>query len=188
LRNALLRRKLDGPAAAMALPSDRRPLPAGEGPMSEGSLLSDEAVATLTGLDQLRLIVSGAVDQPTMAETLGFRLSEVAEGRAVVLARPNVAFMNPSGAIHGGWASAVLDSALGCAVHATLAPGERFATLELKVNLTRPILPDTETLSAIGTIVSRGRRVATSEARLTDGEGRVYAHGTSTCLVIGPEG
>lgn len=153
---------------------------------NDPTLLSDETIETLSGLDQLRLIVAGEVEQPTMARTLAFRLVEVGEGLAVFRARPDAAFRNPLGTMHGGWAATVLDSALGCAVHATLAPGERFATLELKVNLTRAITALTGELEATGRIVSRGRRTATSEARLTGSDGRLYAHGTSTCLVIAP--
>lgn len=152
--------------------------------MQQTKLLPDEAIATLSGLEQLRLILSGAVGQPTMGDTLAFRLVEVAEGHAVFRGRPDERFLNPLGTVHGGWASAVLDSALGCAVHSTLAPGERFATLELKVNLTRAITPATGDLVATGTIVTRGRRVGVSEARLVDEAGRVCGHATSTCLVL----
>jgi uncharacterized protein (TIGR00369 family) len=152
--------------------------------MTNDSILSEEAVAAWSGLRQLQAIVDGTVGQPTMARTLAFRLVEVAEGHAVFIALPGESFLNPSGTMHGGWASSVLDSALGCAVHSTLAAGERFATLELKVNLTRAITPETGELTAVGTIVTRGRRAATSEARLTDGAGKVYAHGTSTCLIV----
>jgi uncharacterized protein (TIGR00369 family) len=155
-------------------------------PHQDPALLPEEAIRSLSGCDQLRLIAQGEVGQPTMAETLDFRLLEVEDGRAVFSARPGAAFRNPHGTMHGGWASTVLDSALGCAVHSTLAPGERFATLELKVNLTRAITTGTGELVATGRIVSRGRRVATSEARLEDEEGRLYAHGTSTCLVMPP--
>lgn len=92
-----------------------------------------------------------------MAAPLGSRLAEMAEGRAVVRARPQHAFVNPHGRMHGGSASTVLDSALGCAVHSTLAPGERVATLELTVNLVRAVLPETGELLAVDTIRARGR-------------------------------
>ena len=148
-------------------------------------VLPRDVIAQRSGLEQLRAIIAGEMPQPTMARTLAFALVDVSEGRAVFRAMPNAGFMNPLGTIHGGWASAVLDSALGCAVHSTLAPGDMFTTLELKVNLTRAIRPDTGALIATGTILTRGRRTATSEARLCDETGRIFAHATSTCLVIG---
>ena len=152
--------------------------------MPDVAIIPEEAMATLSGLDQLRGILDGRFAQPSMGATLGFRLVSAAEGHAVFEGMPTAAMMNPFGTVHGGWASTVIDSALGCAVHSTLGPGERFTTLELKVNLTRALYPGTAGLTATGTIVTRGRRIAVSEARLVDGEGRVCAHGTSTCLVM----
>jgi len=147
-------------------------------------IISEETVQRLSGLEQLRGIVEGTLAGPSMGGTLGFRLVAVDEGRAVFSGAPSVGAMNPLGTVHGGWAASILDSALGCAVHATLSPGERYATLELKVNLIRPLMPGMAPLTATGTVISRGRRTAVSEARLADGEGRVCAHGSSTCLIL----
>lgn len=155
--------------------------------MDEATRLSQDEIARLSGLDQLRGIIEGRLPSPTMMETLAFRLVEVAKGQAVFEGAPTAAMLNPLGTVHGGWAAAVLDSALGCAVLTTLAPGERFATLELKVNLTRTLLPGMAALRATGSVVTRGRRTAVSEARLVDAEGRICAHGTSTCLITPPE-
>ncbi len=156
--------------------------------MGEPKVLPEEAIRGLSGLDQLRGIIGGTLPQPPMAATLAFRLVSVSEGEAVFVGTPDERFLNPLGTIHGGWAATVLDSALGCAVHATLLPGERHATVELKVNLTRAIVPGLGEMTARGTIITRGRRIATSEARLTDAAGKIYAHGTTTCMVIAPEG
>lgn len=146
-------------------------------------ILPERAIATQTGLAQLAGIVDGTYPQAAMADTLSFRLVEVADGRAVVHGTVSERFLNPLGIVHGGWASTLLDTALGCAVHATLAAGERFATLQLNVHLTRAITTHTPRLVATGTVVSRGRRAATSEAHLTDDAGVVYGHATSVCLI-----
>lgn len=156
--------------------------------MAKPHILLGETVAGLSGLEQLQAIVAGRFGQPTMCETLGFRLVAAGEGEATFVGRPTGAMMNPFGTVHGGWAASVLDSAMGCAVHSTLASGENFTTLELKVNLTRALRPDMAPLTALGTIVTRGRRIAVSEARLLDAEGRVCAAGTSTCLIVRPDG
>ncbi|XWN34120.1 MAG: PaaI family thioesterase [Devosia sp.] len=143
----------------------------------------DEMIARLTGLEQLETIVEGSHPGPTMATSLCFHLVAAEFGKATFEGQPNQNFMNPLGTVHGGWAATILDSALGCAVHSTLLKGERYATLELKVHLTRAILPDMPTLRAIGTIVHRGRQVATSDAQLLGEDDKVYAHGTTTCLI-----
>lgn len=145
------------------------------------------AAAQPSGLEQLQALVNGNGPELAMGRTLGFRLAAIAEGVAEFVGEPTAAFLNPLGTVHGGWACTLLDSALGCAVHSTLAPGERYTTLELKVNLTRPILPGSGTYTARGSIVSRGRRVATSEARLVNRDGKVVAHGTTTCLIMAAE-
>ncbi|WP_226574781.1 PaaI family thioesterase [Acuticoccus sediminis] len=121
-----------------------------------------------------------------MGKTLNFELVSADLDRVVFRGTPTDQFMNPLGTVHGGWASAILDSALGCATHVTLAPGELFTTLELKVNLTRAIRPDGRALTATGRMVTRGRRVAVTEATLADDDGKVYAHGTSTCMIMPP--
>jgi uncharacterized protein (TIGR00369 family) len=91
---------------------------------------------------------------------------------------------NPIGTVHGGFAMTLLDSALGCAIFSTLAKGEKWTTLEVKVNLTRPILKDTGILRAEGRVIHRGRTVATSEGELKDKAGKLYAHATTTCMIF----
>ena len=79
----------------------------------------------------------------------------------------------------------MLDSAMGCAVHSLLPQGRGYTTLEIKVNYVRPIKSDSGPLRAIGTVVHMGGKTATAEARLLDGEGRLCAHGTTTCMLFG---
>ena len=136
-----------------------------------------------TGLEILRAMIDEALPHPPMADTLGFRLSEVSDGRAVFVSRPEEWLYNPIGVVHGGFAMTLLDSAMGVAVHTTLARGERYTTLETKVNFVRAITLDTGGVRCEGTIVHRGRRVATAEGRLVDSDGKLLAHGTTTCLV-----
>lgn len=120
----------------------------------------------------------------TMAQTLAFALIEARAGTVVFEGTPTDAMLNPAGLVHGGWAATILDSALGCAVHSVLTPGEAHTTLEIKVNYTRPIRPGDGPLTATGTLIHKGRRTATSEARLVNAAGKVVAHGSTTCLVF----
>ena len=97
---------------------------------------------------------------------------------------PEFRHYNPIGTVHGGFAATLLDSALGCAIFTTLAKGEAWTTLELKLNLVRPISKGTGTVKAEGRIIHRGRTVATSDGTLKDGAGKLYAHATTTCMIF----
>jgi uncharacterized protein (TIGR00369 family) len=148
------------------------------GVVSAEMLLSQDGVTFLKG------IVDGRLPSPPIAETLGFALVEVEKGRAVFEGVPQHRHYNPIGVVHGGFAMTLLDSALGCAVHSTLEKGEAYTTLELKVNLVRPLTKDTGPIRAEGRIVYRGRTLGTSEGDIRDVNGKLYAHATTTCMVF----
>jgi molybdate transport repressor ModE-like protein len=143
-----------------------------------------EVVMAQSGLEFLRSMVAGKVPQPPMAATLGFRIVEAAEGRAVFEGLPEFRLYNPIGTVHGGFAAALLDSAAGCAIFSTLQKGESWTTLELKLNFVRAMSKDTGPVRAEGTIIHRGRTVATSEGTLKDRAGKLYAHATTTCMIF----
>jgi uncharacterized protein (TIGR00369 family) len=136
------------------------------------------------GIDFLKAMVAGQVPQAPMCETLGFHLVEVGPGRAVFDGIPAFRHYNPFGVVHGGFAATVLDSALGCAVASTLAKGEAFTTLELKVNLVRALTQDTGSVRAEARILHRGRTIATGDADLKDAVGKLYAHASTTCMIF----
>lgn len=142
----------------------------------------------MTGREQLQAIVDGRAPKAPISELLGFDVVEVGEGTAAFEGVTREDHLNPLGTVHAGFAMTLLDSAAGCAVHATLAAGEAYTTLETKVNLTRALRPGTP-LRCEGTVVHRGRTIATSEARLVGSEdGKLYAHAVSTCLIMGANG
>jgi uncharacterized protein (TIGR00369 family) len=143
-----------------------------------------EQAAGLSGLEVMQRIVDGTLSQPPIGATLGFRLAEVEHGRAVFEGVPAAYHYNPIGTVHAGFASTLLDSAMGCALVTTLQAGTRWTTLELKANFTRAMTTETGPVRCTGTIVHPGRRVATTEARIEDAQGRLIAHGTSTILVL----
>jgi uncharacterized protein (TIGR00369 family) len=138
----------------------------------------------LSGLEFIERLVSGDIPPPPIAQTLGFELVEVGPGRAVFECEPAEYHYNPIGTVHAGLASTLLDSAMGCAFMTTLGEGVGWTTLELKANFTRALSADTGRVRCIGTVVHPGRTVATTEARIEDASGRLYAHGTSTILVL----
>jgi uncharacterized protein (TIGR00369 family) len=142
----------------------------------------------LSGLEVMRRIVGGELPQPPMATTLGFALVEVERGRAVFEVEPAEFHYNPIGTVHAGLTMTLLDSAMGCAFASTLDAGVGWTTLELKANFVRPLTLESGPLRSVGTVIHAGRRVATTEARLEGPGGRLYAHGTSTILVLPERG
>jgi uncharacterized protein (TIGR00369 family) len=143
-----------------------------------------EQVTARTGLEFLGDMIAGRLPQPPMCATLGFRLVEASEGYARFDGLPEFRHYNPIGTVHGGFAATLLDSSLGCAVFSTMARGETWTTLELKINMVRPIGKDTGVVSADGRIIHRGRTVATAEGALKDKAGKLYAHASTTCMVF----
>jgi uncharacterized protein (TIGR00369 family) len=141
--------------------------------------------ASLSGLELLQRVIDGRLAPASMGATLDFALVEVEHGRALFQGMPAEYMYNPMGSVHGGYAATLLDSAMGCAVHSALPAGQVYATAELKVNLVRPILAGTGMLRAEGKLIHLGSRVGTSEGRLVGrDDGKLYAHGTTTCLVM----
>ena len=145
-----------------------------------------EARASLTGLEYFRRMMAGKLPAPPMLTLLGLRMVEAEEGRVVFLAEPSEAYDNGTGIAHGGFLATLLDSALGCAINAQMPAGRQFRTLELTINYTRPVTSAAGTLRCEAHVIHVGSRVATSEARVTDARGRLYAHATTTCIAVEP--
>jgi uncharacterized protein (TIGR00369 family) len=144
-----------------------------------------EAMTSLSGLDYMRAIASGEIEQPPMARLLGFGVVEVEEGRAVFTADPGDQHYNPIGVVHGGLAATLLDSAMGVAVHTTLPTGWSYGTLDLSVRFVRPITRDTGRIRSEGVVVHRGSKTATTEGRVwAEDSGKLLAHGTGSALLL----
>jgi uncharacterized protein (TIGR00369 family) len=137
-----------------------------------------------SGLDFLQGVIDGRHPAPPIAQTLGFALVAVEKGRAIFEGTPQHKHYNPIGVVHGGFAMTLLDSALGCAVHTTLDKGDAYTTLEIKVNLVRPLTKDTGLIRAEGRILHRGRTLGTAEGEIKDAGGKLYAHATTTCMIF----
>jgi uncharacterized protein (TIGR00369 family) len=147
-------------------------------------LASPAQVAGLSGLEIMQAMLAGRIPSPHIADTMDFVLVEVGAGRAVFQSTPQLKHYNPLGSVHGGWYATLLDSALGCAVHTTMPAGRGYTTAELSVNIVRGASFKSGPLRAIGSVIHTGRQLATAEARIVGPDGKVYAHGTTTCLVF----
>lgn len=139
---------------------------------------------TMTGLRFVQGLADGTMPLNTIARTLGYWIAEAERERVVIAATPHDGLLNPAGTVHGGYAATLLDSCMGLAIQSTLEQGVAQTTLEFKISLLRPITPETGPIRAEGHVLTRGRRVGTAEGRITDGQGRLLAHGTTTCLIF----
>lgn len=145
---------------------------------------ADALAAGLSGRDFLQAIVDGRLPAAPIMHTLGFFPVEVAEGRVVFASEPQPWHYNPIGSVHGGYYGTLLDSCMSCAVQTLLPPGRTYTTVEFKVNVVRGLRAGDGEVKAIGDVVHRGRTIATAEGRMVGADGKVYAHGTATCLIM----
>ena len=158
-------------------------MPSGVASKSYGTVSADRQ-KEMTGLEFVQGMVDGTLPLNTIAQTLGYDITEVESGRIVITAKPNDTHLNPAGTVHGGFSATLLDSCMGLAILSTLEKGVGQTTLEFKISLVRPITTDTGPVTAEGVVLSRGRRVGTAEGRITDSKGRLLVHGTTTCLIF----
>ena len=151
---------------------------------AENDVLNADLIEGMTGLETMQAIVEGKLPRGPIAVSMGIRLVSAAKGQAVFDGAPSKDFCNPLGSVHGGWYGAILDSALGCAVHTEMPVGGIYTTLEYKINITRAI-PLGMRVRATANTQHVGRSTAVAEARLVGVEdGRLYATGSTTCIIL----
>jgi len=136
------------------------------------------------GVEFLRAIKSGELPAPPIADLIGFDIREIAPGQVTFTLTPDLEHYNPIGTVHGGVAATLLDTAMGCAVQSLLPKGEGYTTLDLSVRYLRPMTRQTGPVVATGSVVHRGRRTATAEGQVVDGNGKVLATATSTLMLV----
>ena len=153
------------------------------GSRTYGTVSADKQKA-MTGLEFVQGLADRTLPLNTIAKTLGYEIAEAESGRVVVTAEPKDIHLNPAGTVHGGLAATMLDSCMGLAIQSTLEKGVGSTTLEFKISFVQPITPETGPIKAEGMVISRGRRVGTAEGRVTDSNGRLLVHGTTTCLIF----
>jgi uncharacterized protein (TIGR00369 family) len=141
-------------------------------------------IARMTGLEQLELWKSGTFPAPTIGDLFGFEMVELSEGQVAFEMTPDGRMLNPLGTIHGGITATLLDSAMACAVHSILQPGQSYTTAQLNVHYLRAMQPGYGPVRATGTVIHRGRKQSTAEAKLVGPDGKLIAHGTSACLIL----
>lgn len=144
----------------------------------------DSAIATSgTGLDFLKSMIERRTPSPPFSDTTDIWMVSAESGRVVFEAMPSDRFRNPMGVIHGGWIATLLDSCMGCVVQSTLKAAQTYTTVEMKTVFARAARADTGLLRCEGSLLHAGRRVASSEGKVFDREGRLIAYGSETCLI-----
>ena len=136
----------------------------------------------MKSIDVFRQIVAGEHEPPPVSKLIGFRMTEVEEGRVVFQLDVGPQHASPLGTVHGGVLCDVADAAMGCAHASLLGEGESFTTLELKINFLKPVWAGL--LTAEGKVLKSGRTVGLTECRITDEAGSLVAHATSTCMTL----
>ncbi len=145
-----------------------------------------DVAASMTGLAFLAALRDGSLVRPPFSETTDIRPVEIELGRVVFEGTPSERFYNPMGTVHGGWLAALLDTAMACAIQSMLPAGQSYTTLEMKTTFARPVFEATGLLRCEGVVLSMGARVGSSEGKVFDKEGNLVAHGSETCLIMGP--
>jgi uncharacterized protein (TIGR00369 family) len=150
----------------------------------EDPLVSAAQALDLSGLDFLRGIMVGRIPPPPIAVLFGMSILAAEPGQVTFGLDVGEHLYNPIGSVHGGVFCTLLDSAMGCAVHSSLDRGQAYTTLELKVNIVKALTVKTPSVVATGQVISAGRRVVTASGQITGPDGTLYAHATTTCLVL----
>ncbi len=143
-----------------------------------------EDIFGMTGMEVFEAIFAGKLPPAPIGDSLDFIPVHMEPGVAIFQGRPQQRHYNPLGTVHGGWFCTLLDSAVGCAVHTTLPAGKGYTTLELKVNMLRPLTDAVILVRAEGKVVQAGRQIALAEGRIVGPDGKLYAHATTTCLIF----
>jgi uncharacterized domain 1 len=147
-----------------------------------------EHLRALPGLDYLRAMADGALPPPPVASLLGMRIESVDEGVVVFALDPHESHYNPLGVVHGGVLSTLLDTVLGCAVHTLLPAGWGYTSIDLNVSYLRAVRVGSGPLRFTGRVLKHGRRVSFATAEGVDASGATVVTGTSSLLVMAPEG
>ena len=156
-------------------------MPIANSPMD---LLSLDQVLSMSGLEFMQGILEGRHPGPPIGQTMGYKLHEIADGRAVFRGAPQFNVTNPMGTIHGGWYGTLLDSAMACAVMTKVPRGSVYTTLEYKINITRAIPLGME-IDCIGVVDHSGRSTGIAHGEIRGvADGKLYATGSTTCIIM----
>lgn len=146
-------------------------------------LVPPDQALRLSGVEFLRGLMDRTLLAPPFTEVCDLWPVEVEVGRVVFEALPSKRFYNPMGLVHGGWLALLLDTAMGSAIHSTLAAGQTYTTVEMKTTFVKAVHENTGKLRCEGILLHAGSRIASSEGKIFNSAGDLVAHGSETCLI-----
>lgn len=145
-----------------------------------------DTILSMSGLDFMLAVLDGRFSRPPISGVLNYHLAAVEPGVVTFRGTPDANHLNPMGGVHGGWYGTLLDSCMGCAVMTCVPQGSLYTTLEYKINLNRAIPVGCE-IHATGRVSHAGRSTAVASGEITDAAtGKLYATGSTTCLIMTP--
>ena len=143
-----------------------------------------DTLLSMSGLEFMQAMRAGKIARPPISAIMDYQLDTVEDGLVIFRGTPKFQHCNPMGGVHGGWYGTLLDSCMACAVMTKVPRGSVYTTLEYKVNLVRAIPLGREIL-ATGRVDHAGRSTGVSTGQITDAEtGKLYATGSTTCLIM----
>ncbi len=151
-------------------------------------IMTLEQVSKLEPQEFFNRIGNGELPSPPIGDLMDFIPLEWSPGRFVFQGTPDARHYNPLGSVHGGYAATLLDSCMGCAIHTQLKPGQGYTTTDLRISYVRALRKDIGPVRAEGHVVHLGRSTALAEGRIYDVEDRLYAVGSTTCLILAMPG
>ena len=140
-------------------------------------------VKETSGIELLRAMKEGKIPYSSIADTVPMRITDLENGSIKFVVKADSRHLNPLGGVHGGFAATVLDSITGCAIHTMLEAGAGYSTVDINIKMMRPI-PLNQDLHAEGRVLHISTNVGVSEGLIKDAGGKLYAHATSTCLIL----
>ncbi len=153
----------------------------------EDPMIGAAKAMTMNGLDYLKEVEAGAVPPPPIGLLMDFRIREIKHGEVTFEVTPSEYHYNPIGMVHGGLFATLMDSTMASAIQTTLPAGTGYSTVDLQVTYVKAAKVETGTLTCTGRIIHSGGKIATGYAEVRDGKGVLYAHATTTCIILRPK-
>ena len=147
-------------------------------------IATQATTASMAGLAHWRAVVDGDLPPPPVGDLLRMRVVEAQDGRITFSCTADASMYNPLGMVHGGAVCTLLDSVTGSALHTTLPAGVGYTSVEIRVNYLKAVTVASGPLTAVGTVVKAGSRIAFTEGKVTDASGNLVATATSTLLIF----
>jgi uncharacterized protein (TIGR00369 family) len=132
--------------------------------------------------DYLQSMIDGKLPVPPIADLIGIRLTNIANGSVTMEMDASEKHWNPMKTLHGGVLCDIADAAMGTSFFTTLDEGESYTTVDLSIKFLSPVIKGK--IIAHGYVVRRGRHLGYMECELRDVNDNLVAKASSSCIII----